>query len=137
MYYEETRTAFIGEEFLFRSSFQQTEQNFRKKRSRNKFTGTWLTQRRYLGRKTVDKFIVPDGGDKVNPMPESTISPVRDYEFGYLSSKSTDSGKSFEIQVTERDMMRNGRKKKLKVHREHYSTVPSNLLISSGGHSSP
>jgi hypothetical protein len=75
MYYEDTRTAFIGEEFLFRSSFQQTEQNFRKKRSRNKFTGTWLTQRRYLGRKTVDKFIVPDGGDKVNPMPESTISP--------------------------------------------------------------
>jgi hypothetical protein len=31
MYYEETRKAFIGEEFLFRSSFQQTVQNFRKK----------------------------------------------------------------------------------------------------------
>ncbi len=31
MFYDETRTAFIGEEFLFIPSFQQTEQNFSKK----------------------------------------------------------------------------------------------------------
>ena len=42
---------------------------------------------------TVAKFIVPDWGIKLTPaskagrydnsMPESTLSPVRDYEFGY------------------------------------------------------
>ncbi len=29
------------------------------------------------------KFLVPDWVDKVNPIPDSTISLVRNYEFGY------------------------------------------------------
>jgi hypothetical protein len=37
MYYEETRTAFIGEEFL--SSFKQTEKNIRKEKVETSLLG--------------------------------------------------------------------------------------------------
>jgi hypothetical protein len=50
------------------------------------FYGPLLMLSSYYGTQhptVVATFIVLDWGDKVNPMPESTISPDRDYESGY------------------------------------------------------